>query len=90
METILAFLVLIGVLVWFHELGHFLFAKLFGVRVEVFSIGFGPVLLSKKWGETEYRISAVPLGGFVKLYGEEDAVDDPRAFSSKKTIKRSS
>ncbi len=88
METILAFLALIGVLVWFHELGHFLFAKLFGVRVEGFSIGFGPVLLSKKWGETEYSISAVPLGGFVKLYGEEDAVDDPRAFSSKKNYQK--
>lgn len=84
METLLAFLVLIGVLVWFHEFGHFLFAKFFGVRVEVFSIGFGPVLVRKKWGETEYRLSAVPLGGFVKLYGEEEKLEDPRAFSSKK------
>lgn len=83
MEYVLAFLVLIGVLVWFHELGHFLMAKLFGVKVEVFSIGFGPVLVSKKIGETEYRISALPLGGYVKLYGEEEEVKDPRAFSSK-------
>lgn len=88
METLLAFLVLIGVLVWFHEFGHFLFAKLFGVKVEVFSIGFGPVVLSKKWGETEYRISAIPLGGFVKLYGEEENSDDPRAFSSKKNYQK--
>lgn len=83
MEYVLAFLVLIGVLVWFHELGHFLMAKLFGVKVEVFSIGFGPVLVSKRIGETEYRISALPLGGYVKLYGEEEEVKDPRAFSSK-------
>jgi Predicted membrane-associated Zn-dependent proteases 1 len=83
METILAFLILVGILIWFHELGHFLFAKLFGVKVEVFSVGFGPVLFKKQWGETEYRLSAIPLGGFVKLYGEEDDVSDPRAFSSK-------
>jgi regulator of sigma E protease len=83
MEYVVAFLVLVGVLIWFHELGHFLIAKLFGVKVEVFSIGFGPVLVSKQLGETEYRISLLPLGGFVKLYGEEEEVKDPRAFSSK-------
>ena len=83
MESLLAFLFLIGVLIWFHELGHFLFAKLFGVKVEVFSVGFGPVLLKKQLGETEYRLSAVPLGGFVKLYGEEEDIEDLRAFSSK-------
>ena len=83
MEYVLAFLVLIGVLIWFHELGHFLMAKLFGVKVEIFSIGFGPVLLSKRRGETEYRLSALPLGGFVKLYGEEEEIHDKRAFSSK-------
>ncbi|MCS7262864.1 MAG: RIP metalloprotease RseP [Aquificaceae bacterium] len=83
MEYLVAFLVLIGVLIWVHELGHFLMAKLFGVKVETFSVGFGPVLLSKKLGETEYRISALPLGGFVKLYGEEENLQDPRAFSSK-------
>ena len=83
MEYLVAFLVLVGVLIWFHELGHFLMAKLFGVKVEIFSIGFGPVLLSKKIGETEYRVSALPLGGFVKLYGEEESLQDPRAFSAK-------
>ncbi len=83
MEYVLAFLILIGVLIWFHELGHFLMAKLFGVKVEIFSIGFGPVILSKKVGETEYRLSALPLGGFVKLYGEEEQIEDKRAFSSK-------
>ena len=83
METLIAFLILIGVLIWFHELGHFLFAKLFGVKVEVFSIGFGPPLLRKQIGETLYQIAVIPLGGFVKLYGEEEKVDDPSAFSAK-------
>ncbi len=83
METLIAFLVLIGILVWFHELGHFLFAKLFGVKVEIFSIGFGPPLARKKVGETVYQIAVIPLGGFVKLYGEDEKVDDPRAFYSK-------
>ncbi|MFN3598182.1 MAG: RIP metalloprotease RseP [Aquificaceae bacterium] len=83
MEYVIAFLILIGVLVWFHELGHFLMAKLFGVKVEIFSIGFGPVIFGKKLGETEYRLSALPLGGFVKLYGEEEEIKDLRSFSSK-------
>jgi regulator of sigma E protease len=83
METLIAFLILIGILIWFHELGHFLFAKMFGVKVEVFSIGFGPPLVKKKWGETLYQIAVVPLGGFVKLFGEDRKVEDPRAFSSK-------
>ncbi len=83
METLIAFLVLVGFLIWFHELGHFLFAKLFGVKVEVFSVGFGPALVAKRFGETQYQIAAIPLGGYVKLYGEEEKLDDPRAFSSK-------
>ncbi len=83
METIVAFLILIGFLIWFHELGHFLMAKLFGVKVEVFSIGFGPALISKKFGDTTYQLASIPLGGYVKLYGEEENLDDPRAFSSK-------
>lgn len=64
-------------LVFFHELGHFLFARLFGVRVEVFSIGFGPKLLKKKWKDTEYAFSLIPLGGYVKMFG-----DDPLAKAS--------
>ncbi len=81
--TILAFIVLVGILIWIHELGHFLMAKLFKVRVEMFSIGFGPKIFSKKIGETTYQLASIPLGGFVKLYGEEANVDDPRALSSK-------
>src|SRR5919197_732793 len=60
----------LGVLVFVHELGHFLLAKLLGVSVEKFSLGFGPKLIGKKFGETEYLISAFPLGGYVKMFGE--------------------
>ena len=84
MVELIAFLVLVGVLVWFHELGHFTMAKIFGVKVEVFSIGFGPPIFAKKVGETVYQIASIPLGGYVKLYGEEENTNDPRAFSSKK------
>ncbi|AAC07743.1 RIP metalloprotease RseP [Aquifex aeolicus] len=81
---LIAFLILIGVLVWVHEFGHFLMAKLFRVKVEIFSIGFGPPIFRRQWGETVYQIAALPLGGYVKLYGEEENVHDPRAFSTKK------
>ena len=71
LEKVLIFIVFLAPLVFFHELGHFLFARLFGVRVEVFSIGFGPKLFKKKWGDTEYAISAIPLGGYVKMFGDD-------------------
>ena len=75
MDIVIAIIVL-GVLVFVHELGHFLVAKWANVYVEKFSIGFGPVLLSKKYGETEYVLSALPLGGYVKMYGEQND-DEP-------------
>jgi regulator of sigma E protease len=75
--TILAFLFVLGVLVFVHELGHFLAARRIGVRVLTFSLGFGPKLLSTRRGDTEYAISAIPLGGYVKMAGE--SVDDPRS-----------
>ncbi len=65
------FLVLLGVLIFVHELGHFLVAKRLGIKVLKFSLGFGPTLLGRKWGDTEYVLSAIPLGGYVKLYGED-------------------
>lgn len=75
MTSILAFLFVLGVLIFVHELGHFLMARRIGVRVLTFSLGFGPKLLSVKRGDTEYCISAIPLGGYVKMAGEnpEDA-----------------
>ena len=66
-------IVLLGIVVLVHEFGHFLFARIFGVRVEIFSIGFGKPLFKKKSGDTEYRISLVPLGGYVKMLGESTA-----------------
>lgn len=69
MVTLLAFIVLIGVLITAHEFGHFIVAKMAGVKVQVFSVGFGRSLVSKTIGETEYRIAMLPLGGYVKLLG---------------------
>ena len=73
----LAFLFVLGVLVFVHELGHFLAARRIGVRVLTFSLGFGPKLLKVTRGDTEYCISAIPLGGYVKMAGE--SVEDPRS-----------
>ena len=77
---------MLGVLVFVHELGHFLVARWHGVRVLTFSLGFGPKLLKFRRGDTEYCISAVPLGGYVKLAGEtveDDASGAPDEFLSK-------
>ncbi|HSG28437.1 MAG TPA: site-2 protease family protein, partial [Candidatus Krumholzibacterium sp.] len=71
-SSIILVVIFISVLITFHEFGHLIFAKMAHIPVEVFSVGFGPTLLKKKWGETEYRLSAVPLGGYVKMIGEED------------------
>ncbi len=70
MNILLGFLFVIGILVFFHELGHFLVAKWSGVRVEKFSLGFGKKIFSFRRGETEYLVSMLPLGGYVKMYGE--------------------
>jgi regulator of sigma E protease len=71
-ETILSAILLLGILVFLHELGHFIVAKLVGIRVETFSIGFPPRLFGKKIGDTDYCVSATPLGGYVKLAGMID------------------
>ncbi len=71
MLSILGFLIILGPLVIVHEFGHYFFARLFGVKAEIFSVGFGPKLWSRPWGETELRLSAIPLGGYVKLLGED-------------------
>jgi regulator of sigma E protease len=85
-QNILWLLVLIGVMILIHELGHFWAARFFDVRVDVFSFGFGPRLFGFRKGETDYRFSAILFGGYVKMAGEqpgEDNADDPRAFLSK-------
>ncbi|MFY9397321.1 MAG: RIP metalloprotease RseP [Desulfomonilia bacterium] len=90
MTTLIAFIIVLGILIFIHELGHFLLAKLNGVSVLKFSLGFGPALIRKRIGETEYRLSAIPLGGYVKMLGEgpsEDEelapVDPNRSFANK-------
>ena len=70
-------------LIVLHELGHFLFAKKFGVRVDEFGIGYPPRLFGKKIGETIYSWNLLPLGGFVKIYGHEERIEDPRSFTTK-------
>jgi regulator of sigma E protease len=70
MLTLIAGIVMLGILVFIHELGHFCVAKLAGVKVLKFSLGFGPRLVSRHWGETEYMICAIPLGGYVQMLGE--------------------
>ncbi len=67
----LAFIFILGAAVVLHEFGHFIVAKFFKIRVETFSVGFGPRIFGKKWGTTDYRVSAIPLGGYVKLGGDE-------------------
>lgn len=73
MLTIIVFVVILSVLVLVHELGHFLVAKFFKIKVEEFGFGFPPKVFSKKIGETEYSLNLLPIGGFVKLYGEDEA-----------------
>ena len=91
--SILSFVVVLGVLVFFHELGHFLFARMFGVGVEKFSLGFGPRLFGWTSGITDYRVSAIPLGGYVKMVGEDPTMEmDPEkipfSFTHKHVLKK--
>ena len=91
--SIFAFVIVLGVLIFFHEFGHFIVARLFGVGVEKFSLGFGPRLFGKKVGITDYRLSAIPLGGYVKMIGEEPDADVapediPISFTHKHVAKR--
>ncbi len=91
--TFLSAIVLLGILIFVHEFGHFIFAKLVGVRVLKFSLGFGPKLIGRKYGDTEYLISAVPLGGYVKPLGEEPdeeikEEDKPFAYNYQPVWKR--
>ena len=90
---VLVLIIVLSVLIFFHELGHYLFARIFSVGVEKFSLGFGPRIIGKTIGRTDYRISLIPLGGYVKLVGEDptdevDIVDEPYAFSKKNVWQR--
>lgn len=79
---------LLGFLIFIHEGGHFLAAKLFKVKVENFSIGFGPKIFTKKGKETEYSISAIPFGGYIKMAGEFEKNDEPGSFNNAKVLHR--
>jgi len=68
--TLISFIILLGILIFVHELGHFLVARMSGVGVQKFSLGFGPKIIGRTIGETEYVLSWIPLGGYVKLMGE--------------------
>ena len=91
--SLIGMVVLLGGLIFFHELGHYLVAKFFRIKVETFSLGFGKKILKKTWGETEYCLSLVPLGGYVKLMGDDPYKAVPpeeadRAFSTQALYKR--
>jgi regulator of sigma E protease len=95
--SVVAFIIVIGILIVIHELGHFVVARLCGVGVERFSIGFGPVLWRYRGKETEYCLSAIPMGGYVKMMGDDEnpleggagpTVDPTKAFHSKPLIAR--
>mgnify|MGYP001455828695 CR=1 FL=1 len=84
MHSALAFILVLGPLIFIHEFGHFLCARLFGIRILKFSLGFGPKVLGRKSGDTEYLLSAFPLGGYVKMYGEspsEEVTPGEECFS---------
>jgi regulator of sigma E protease len=91
MAQLISFLVVIGIIIFIHESGHFTMAKLFRIPVAVFSLGFGPRLFGFKFKETEYKVSAIPLGGYVKIHGMEDqeaATDDPNSFYNRPRYQR--
>jgi len=91
LTTILSFIAVLGVLIFIHELGHFLAARHVGVRVEAFSIGFPPTAWGKQVGDTEYRLSWVPIGGYVKLFGqnvEDENPDDQTNYAAKSIFQR--
>jgi regulator of sigma E protease len=93
MTSFISFIIVLGILIFVHEFGHFLCAKLFGVKVLKFSLGFGPKLVGFQRGETEYLISALPLGGYVKMVGEQgdetvNDEDESRSFANKPVWQR--
>lgn len=93
LTSVIGVVVLLGGLIFFHELGHYLVAKFFRVKVETFSLGFGKKIFKKQWGETEYCLSLIPLGGYVKLMGDDPYKEVPtdqadRAFSTQALYKR--
>ena len=85
---ILIAILFFGLIIFFHELGHFIFAKLFGVQVNEFAMGMGPTLFKFKKGETKYALRLLPIGGFVSMEGEDEESENERAFCNKPTWQR--
>lgn len=89
MITVISVILVLGGLIFFHELGHFAVARFFGMGVSTFSLGFGPKIWARTWGKTEYRLSAIPLGGYVALVGEEEEDGDlPEGFTPEESFNR--
>lgn len=88
MQTILSSILVFGMLIFFHELGHFIVAKLSDIKVNEFSLGLGPQLISMRLKETHYSIRLLPFGGYVKMEGEDTDTSDPRAFNNKSALVR--
>ena len=89
MITAIVSVVMFLVMVSLHEFGHFIVAKMLNFKVDEFSVGMGPAIFKKKKGETQYSIRILPLGGYCKFEGEDEADNtDPRAFSNQKAWKR--
>ncbi len=86
LTTIIAVTLVLGGLIFFHELGHFAVARGFGMGVSTFSLGFGPKILKRKWGKTEYALSLIPLGGYVALVGEQDDSELPEGFTREESF----
>jgi len=86
--TLIPTIIVLGAIIFFHEFGHFIVAKLSGIKVNEFSMGFGPQILKIKGKETDYFIRLLPLGGYVKMEGEDAATSDPRAFNNKPPLTR--
>ena len=88
MLTVISVILVLGGLIFFHELGHFLVARSLGMGVSTFSLGFGPKLLTRRFGKTDYCLSLVPLGGYVALVGEEEDAELPEGFTEGESFSR--
>lgn len=83
MKTAISFIIIFNIMVFVHEFGHYFFARRNGIKVHEFALGMGPPIIKKQVGETLYALRALPIGGYVKMEGEDDESNDPESFSNK-------
>lgn len=88
MRTAISFIIIFNIMVFVHEFGHYFFARRNGIKVHEFALGMGPAILKKQVGDTLYALRALPIGGFVKMEGEDDESNDPQSFSNKSPWQR--